>query len=458
MDYVSNWVEAKATRTDDAKIVWEFIKAKIFSRFGIQRAIISDRGTHFCNKVVDALLKKYNVTHQISTAYHPQTNGQAETSNREIKSILEKTVNPNRKHWSTCLDDALWAYRTMYKTPIGMSSYGLVYGKSYHLPVELEHMAYWSIKRFNLIMNEAEDNESCSYKSSRRYGIMPMNIRRFTKQKPNHSMIVPSPERNSLLGKKFYSFTPNSSYFQEEAHIKSLTKLFTKSSFTTTAEKSTPSSTALRSKPAATHHKHRGNNPPLPNCQPLLSLLLHSHRNAPPHSCRALLCLCQPLNSPTTAETQHNSVLPVATHASPSAMLQTLRLAPPRCQLLDMVYLLRMGLVTRNGEFFEFVNARHSLTLSVQRSSHNEKSEHEDDEEDEDDSDSGSDEDSEASKEEEEKNGEWGNEVNMEDANQTNIQQQIILDDIARRIARMEANLINLFEHVGLTPRHPPTP
>ncbi|KAL2240259.1 UNVERIFIED_CONTAM: Retrovirus-related Pol polyprotein from transposon 17.6, partial [Sesamum indicum] len=97
VDYVSKWVEAKATRADDAKTIVEFFKANIFSRFGMPRAIISDRGTHFCNKVVETLFKKYNITHQISTAYHPQINGQAEVSNREIKSILEKTVNPNRK-------------------------------------------------------------------------------------------------------------------------------------------------------------------------------------------------------------------------------------------------------------------------------------------------------------------------------------------------------------------------
>ncbi|GJU34507.1 pol polyprotein [Tanacetum coccineum] len=97
VDYVSKWVEAKATKTDDAKVVADFVKANIFSRFGTPRAIISDRGTHICNRVMVALLKKYNVTHRVSTAYHPQTNGQAEVSNREIKSILEKT---HKAYWA----------------------------------------------------------------------------------------------------------------------------------------------------------------------------------------------------------------------------------------------------------------------------------------------------------------------------------------------------------------------
>nr|GEW08117.1 reverse transcriptase domain-containing protein [Tanacetum cinerariifolium] len=147
VDYLSKWVKAKALHTNDARVVSKFLK-NLFAIFGTPRAIISDRGRHFCNDQFAKVMQKFGVTH--------------------------RTVGENRASWSDKLDDALWAFRTGYKTPIGCTPYKLVYGKACHLPIELEHKAYWALKYANFDLQTACDhrkvqlNELCdqSYENS----------------------------------------------------------------------------------------------------------------------------------------------------------------------------------------------------------------------------------------------------------------------------------------------------
>ncbi|XP_061348290.1 uncharacterized protein LOC133293702 [Gastrolobium bilobum] len=128
------------------------------NQFGTPRAIISDGGKHFASRQFEALLAKYGVKHKVSTAYHPQTSGQVEVTNREVKRILEKVVNPSRKDWSLKLDDSLWAYRTTYRTSLGCSPYKLIFGKNYHLPLELKYKAYWATTQLKVDATASGEN------------------------------------------------------------------------------------------------------------------------------------------------------------------------------------------------------------------------------------------------------------------------------------------------------------
>ncbi|GKB86658.1 reverse transcriptase domain-containing protein [Tanacetum coccineum] len=144
---------------------------------------------------------KYGVTHRLSTAYHPQTSGQVEVSNRGLKRILKRTIGENRASWSDKLDDALWAFCTAYKTPIGCTPYKLVYEKACHLPIELEHKAYWALKHANfdlstvgdhrkVQLNELNELRDHAYENSLIYKEKTKRIHRYARSKKNRDFTV----------------------------------------------------------------------------------------------------------------------------------------------------------------------------------------------------------------------------------------------------------------------------
>nr|GFB03742.1 reverse transcriptase domain-containing protein [Tanacetum cinerariifolium] len=136
VDYLSKWVEAKALPTNDARRLRNLL---------LQRPILKSHG-------------KYGITHRLSITYHPQTSGQVEVTNRGLKRILERTVGENCASWSDKLEDALWAFRTAFKTSVGCTPYHLVYGKACHLPLGLEHKAYWALKHANFDLKTTGDH------------------------------------------------------------------------------------------------------------------------------------------------------------------------------------------------------------------------------------------------------------------------------------------------------------
>ena len=159
VDYVSKWVEASACPRNDAVTVVGFIQRNILSKFGASGIIISDEGSHF-----EKLISSYGIRHVIGLAYHPQSNGQVEISKKKIKKIIEKVVNTAENDWSIKLDDALWAYRTAYKTPNEMSPYRIVFGKPCHFPLELEYKTMWAIKKLN-----------CDFQATKEKRLLQMN-------------------------------------------------------------------------------------------------------------------------------------------------------------------------------------------------------------------------------------------------------------------------------------------
>lgn len=155
-DYVTKSVEACAmTHARDNKVV-EFLYEEIFTRYGVPREIVLDQGPQFTSTLIVALENEYNIRHKKSTAYHPQANGQVEVTNRELEAILTKIVSIHKKYWSHRLSEAIWAYRTTWKTPIGFTPFEMVYGKSTMMSIEFEHKTLRITLQLNMTLSEAQ--------------------------------------------------------------------------------------------------------------------------------------------------------------------------------------------------------------------------------------------------------------------------------------------------------------
>ncbi|KFK22914.1 hypothetical protein AALP_AAs71106U000100 [Arabis alpina] len=210
VDYVSKWVEAIASPKNNSGVVIKLFKTIIFPRFGVPRVVISDGGTHFINKAFDRLLAKYGVQHRVASPYHPQTSGEVEVSNRQIIIFLEKTVNATRNDWSAKLDDALWAYRTAFKTPLGTTPFHFLYGKACHLPVELEHRVAWAVKQYNFNIKPDAERRMIQLDEIRHHAYENSKLyTERTKAYHDRKIVSRTFEPNDQMAKRSRPSTPN---------------------------------------------------------------------------------------------------------------------------------------------------------------------------------------------------------------------------------------------------------
>jgi hypothetical protein len=123
---------------------------------------VTDQGTQFTSNLVKAVTEQYQIKHRKSTPYHPQANGQVESTNKVIESILTKTVQLHHKDWANRLLEALWAYRITWRNTIGHTPYELVYGKQVLLPIEFQIKTFRIVVQVGMNLDEPNNKDSCS--------------------------------------------------------------------------------------------------------------------------------------------------------------------------------------------------------------------------------------------------------------------------------------------------------
>lgn len=138
VDYFTKWVEAMPTFNNDGETATLFIFNQIISRFDIPKEIVTNHGSHFQNKMMTELTSKLGFKQEHLSPYYPQANGQVETINKCLKTILQRTINPAKSNWHLMLYFALWAYRTSVKTATEFSPFQFGYGMEAVFPIECQ--------------------------------------------------------------------------------------------------------------------------------------------------------------------------------------------------------------------------------------------------------------------------------------------------------------------------------
>ena len=156
IDYVTKWEEEKALARATEQSIVNFLFEDIFTRFGVPKEIVTDQGAQFISKLVRRIVEKYKIKHHKSSPYHPQANGQVESTNKILEAIMTKKGKQHRRDWSNKLLEALWAYRTTWKNTTGYSPYEMVYGKQVLIPIEFQISTYRLATELGMDLNEAQ--------------------------------------------------------------------------------------------------------------------------------------------------------------------------------------------------------------------------------------------------------------------------------------------------------------
>jgi hypothetical protein len=221
-DYVTKWVEEKSLSRATEQAIVNFLFEDIFVRFGVPREIVTDQGAQFTSNLVKDIVEKYKIRHHKSTPYHPQANGQVESTNKVLEAIMTKTIQLHRKDWEDRLPEALWAYQTSWKNTTGFTPYELVYGKQVLLPIEFQIQTFRIAVELGMDLTEAQKQRIMQLNELDEIQQDALQQTTLIQQQRTrwHDKFIK--KKNSKLVIGIFSSTPNSRIFRENSPLTGL--------------------------------------------------------------------------------------------------------------------------------------------------------------------------------------------------------------------------------------------